>query len=81
MYKIYISDSIEELENEKLIGTAESFDQALAKIKVWMRVIGKQSNPYWRYLLNEKATFIDFGSWSQFIALVPAVPREEIFKS
>ena len=79
-YKIYSTDSLEVLKNELLIGDANSYQEACAQITTWLEAAGKHSDKYWRLLLGENATFIDYGSWSHFIAIVPAVAVDEIMK-
>ena len=75
-YKIYLSDSIEQLENKRLIGEADSYQEACKILKREEHLAA--TNPYWRLLLNDKATFIDFGSWSVFAAIVPPLSMKEI---
>ena len=75
-YKVYFSTSIEVLENLELLGEADTYKEAC-------KIISDHTpeNPYWRLLLGTAATFIDFGSWSKFAAIVPAVPTKEIINT
>ena len=73
-YKIFFTDSLEVLKNEELIGEANSFEE----IRLILKSKLQRVTPYWRYLLAENATFIDYGSWSRFAAIVPAVTMREI---
>jgi hypothetical protein len=77
-YKIYLSSSIEVLENEHLIGGANSYKEACKVIKDYLEVNKFHQEPYWRLLLGEVATFIDYGSWSKFIAIVPPISLKEL---
>lgn len=77
-YKIYLSNSIEVLENEQLIGGANSYNEACKVINEYLEVNKFHQEPYWRFLLGEVATFIDYGSWSKFIAIVPPVSMKEM---
>ena len=77
-YKIFLSDSIEVLKNEQLIGGANSYEEACQIIRDYLAVNQFYQEPYWRTLLGETATFIDYGSWSRFAAIVPPVNEKEI---
>jgi hypothetical protein len=77
-YKLYITDSIETLENEKLIGEADSFSEARQKIVSYLDNSDHHQEPYWRYLMAEHATCIDFGSWTKFVAIIPPVSTKEM---
>jgi len=75
-YKIFTSDSIETLHNETEIGEANTYQEACEIIR---EAIPKAANnPYWRILMAETATFIDYGSWSKFAAIVPPIPTHII---
>ena len=75
-YKIYTSDWIEKLVNEQLIGEANSYQEACALIK--QQIPQSVDNPYWRLLLAQEATFIDYGSYSKFVAIMPPLTIDEI---
>lgn len=79
-YKIFLSDSIEILKNERLIGRANSYKEACAVIKDYLTKNQFNQEPYWRLLLGETATFIDYGSWSKFVAIVPPISIQELEK-
>ena len=74
-YRVYSTDSLEVIKNGKLLGGANSFQEACALIK---EKLTNEHDPYWRYLMGETATFIDYGSWSRFAAIVPPVSIQEI---
>lgn len=75
-YTIYQTDSIEELKNEIVIGGEDSPTEVNRAISDFLAVNHFHTDPYWRYLAGEKATFIDYGSWSKFIAVVPPLPLD-----
>lgn len=75
-YKIYTSAWIEKLVNEQLIGEADSYQEACKVIKGQIPLAAE--NPYWRLLFAQEATFIDYGSYSKFIAIVPPLTMNEI---
>ena len=77
-YKIYQTTSIEALENKQIIGVANSYQEACKVIKEFLAVNSFHQDPYWRILMGDKATFIDYGSWSKFMAIIPPVSREEM---
>ena len=74
-YKIFFTDSIEVLANEELIGEADTFVEAC---EILNQDPVAATNRYWRYLLGDVATFIDYGSYSRFAAIVPPVPMKEL---
>ena len=74
-YKIFFTDSIEVLHNEELIGEADTFVEAC---KILNQDPVAATNRYWRYLLGDVATFIDYGSYSRFAAIVPPVSMKEL---
>lgn len=75
-YRIYFTSSLERIVNGQFIAAADSYQEVIQKIKEQPAVA--EFNSYWRFLLGEEYTFIDYGSWSRFIAIDPAIPREEI---
>jgi effector-binding domain-containing protein len=75
-YKIYLTDSIISLINEKQIGRANTYQEACAVIRE--EVPEAKSNPYWRIFMCKHATIIDYGSYSRFAVIVPPVPSEVI---
>jgi len=76
-YQIFLSDSISELINEQLIGAANSYQEACKVLNDYLSVNRFHQDTYWRVLLGEKATFIDYGSWSKFGAIVPPITVKE----
>lgn len=79
-YTVYLTQSIEALINEKIITTADTFKEARISIVEYLDTHNLGNNHYWRYLLAEDATYIDFGSWSKFVAITPPVSMEEMMK-
>lgn len=77
-YKIFTTDSIEVLQNEECIGAADTIEELMAQATDYLEEAGICSSPYWRYLMGDIATFIDFGSWSKFLAVVPPVTMAEL---
>lgn len=77
-YKIYQTTNIEALENKQIIGVANSYKEVCKIIKSFLSENNLQSDPYWRILMGDEATFIDYGSWSKFMAIVPPVSKEEM---
>lgn len=75
-YKIFTTDSIEILQNEECIGEAETYQVVCNIIKE--QIPRANSNPYWRVLMGDIATFIDYGSWSKFVAIVPPISMKEL---
>jgi hypothetical protein len=76
-YKIFLSNSISALEDEQLIGGADSYKEACQVIKDYLSVNNFHQEPYWRILMDSNATFIDYGSWSKFIAIVPPISQKD----
>lgn len=77
-YKIFLTDSIEVLQNEELIGEASAYQEACDILSEKLHEKGIAEDPYWRLSLGQTATFIDFGSWSKFAAIVPPVSMSVI---
>lgn len=77
-YKIFLTDSIEVLENEQLIGGANTYQEVCKTISNYLAVNKFHTDPYWRFVMNETATMIDYGSWSKFIAIVPPISMKEL---
>lgn len=75
-YKIFTTDSIEVLQNEECIGEADTYQAACNIIKE--QIPRANSNPHWRVLMGDIATFIDYGSWSKFVAIVPPISMKEL---
>ena len=72
-YKLFLSSSIEILQDEELIGEANTYPAACKEINKQLSARGLRQDPHWRFLMSENATFIDFGSYSKFIAIVPPI--------
>lgn len=77
-YKIYQTTSIEALENKQIIGVANTYQEACKVIKEHLAANSFHQDPYWRILMGDEATFIDYGSWSKFMAIVPPVSKKEL---
>ena len=77
-YKIYQTSSIEVLRDEQPIGVANSYEEAQKIINDYLAVNSFHSDRYWRYCMGETATFIDYGSWTKFIAIVPPISVKEL---
>ena len=75
-YRVFLSDSIDILKNEHLLGGANTYQEACTIIRE--SIPKAANNPCWRILMAENATFIDYGSWSKFAAIVPPVPQSVI---
>ena len=72
-YKLYLTDSIESLENKELLIETEDIQEAF-------KTLGERigTTAYWRFLLASDATYIDYGSWSRFGAVVPALSMKDL---
>lgn len=77
-YIVYTSNQIDALSGEIKIGEADDFESACQVLDDYLKSSNYVVTPYWRYLLCSEVTFIDFGSWSRFGAIVPAVSLKEI---
>ena len=75
-YKVYLTDGIESLINEKQIGYANTYQEACAMIS--KKVPEAKSNSYWRIIMCEHATVIDYGSYSHFAAIIPPIPMKVV---
>jgi hypothetical protein len=80
-YIVYISSQIDALSNEVKIGEADNLEDACQILDAYLKKsFAHITQPYWRYSLYNDAIFIDFGCWSKFGAVVPAVSIEEMNK-
>jgi hypothetical protein len=77
-YKVFLTGSIECLENEELLGEADTYKEVCQVINTELENRALYQESYWRYLMDSTATFIDFGSWNKFIAIVPPVSNKEM---
>lgn len=77
-HTIYISNSIYEVKIDETIGEIEKFSELWKLVDPILKTRGYHQDPYVRYLMDPNATFIDFGSYSKFIACVPPFTMEEI---
>ena len=77
-YIVYTSNRMDTLSNEVKIGEADNFEDACQVLDKYLESIMHITTPYWRYSFCSGVTFIDFGSWSRFGAIVPAESIEEI---
>ena len=79
-HMIYLTSSIEKITEDAIeIGAVSSFDEACRIIHKFLESSGFRKDKYWRYCLAQDATFIDFGSWSRFIAITPPFSNKEMF--
>ena len=79
-HKIYLTSSIENITEDAVeIGAASSFDAACRIIHEFLDSKDFRKDKYWRYCMCDNATFIDFGSWSRFIAIAPPFDTTEMF--
>ena len=76
-YVVYTSNRMDALSNEVKIGEADDFESACEVLDEHLKSVTHITTPYWRYSFCSGITFIDFGSWSKFGAIVPAEPIEE----
>ena len=76
-YKVYITHSIESLDDSLLIAIRSNYKDCWEAINEFLKKEGISKERYIRYIPNdEKQTlFIDFGSWSTFAAISP-IPQE-----
>ena len=77
-YKIFITDNITALENEILIGEADTYPEVCKCLTKWLNDKATDKTPYWRFIMDSTATFIDFGSWAHFAAVIPPIPMREM---
>ena len=77
-YHIYQTTSIESLENKELIGIANSYQEACRVIKEFLALNRAYQDPYWRFVMGTEATFVDYGSWTKWMAIVPPVAPAEM---
>ena len=77
-YKVYLSSSLEYLQNEQLIGGAETAQEACKLAGEYLSANNFHQEPYWRFLMGSTATFIDYGSYSKFIAIVPPLSMADL---
>ena len=77
-YKIYLSSSIEVLQNEQLIGGANTPQEACKVAGEYLSANNFHQEPYWRFLMGSTATFIDYGSYSKFLAIVPPLVMKDL---
>jgi hypothetical protein len=77
-YEIYLTQNIEACDYTEKIGEAETYQEACKTIKKYLANTKLPQTPYWRLLLNSTCTSIDFGSWSTYVAIVPAVSMKEL---
>ena len=81
IYKVYLSDDITKKGNEKYIGEANTFKQICKLYDKYLKENNIPSEYYTRILDGNEFTAIDFGSWSYFIHIYPAVPVSELYVS
>ena len=78
-YHIYqVTAATEELTDKQLVGVANSYQEACKVIKNFLTFNDAYQDPYWRFIMSPTATFIDYGSWVKWMAIVPPVSDKEI---
>ena len=77
-YTVYTSNRIDALSGEVKIGEADDFEGACQVLDEHLKPSKHIVTPYWRYSFCSGVTFIDFGSWSKFGAIVQVEPIEEV---
>lgn len=77
-YHIYQTSSIESLEGKELVGVANSYQEACKVIHEFLALNRAYQDPYWRFIMETEATFVDYGSWTKWMAIVPPVSFAEI---
>ena len=84
-YKIYLSQAIaiDKLSDDaELIAEVETPAEVMDIVTATAKDFRKDNPPpYYRYLMGDKITFIDYGSWSKYIAVEPALRAEELFSN
>ena len=77
-YTVYITRGFCIAEDDLLIATAPSYQEACKRLSAWLKENTEYTDPYWRFILEADATYVDFGSWSRFAAIVPPITTEEM---
>lgn len=77
-YIIFTTKSLGVLTEPEEIGRASTYKEACRLLTNFLKRNGHETSPYWRLLMDETGTFIDYGSWINFAAIVPPVPKEII---
>ena len=78
-YHIYqVAATAEELTDKQLVGVANSYQEACKVIQNFLAVNRAYQDPYWRFIMSPNATYVDYGSWTKWMAIVPPVSEEEI---
>ena len=79
-YKIYLTDSLEELKNEVLLAKGCSLKELIKQAYSELEARGIKTEAYSRYLGMPDGLAIDFGSWSKFLFIMNAT-MDEVFKA
>ena len=78
-HTLYITNSIEEIdETAEKIGEIEKWSEIWKIANPIISARGYHQEPYHRQLFCKDATYIDFGSWSKFLAIQPPFALEEL---
>ena len=78
-HKIYLSTEFDNISADAAyIGTAQTIGEMWQKINCYFKEHDIKSEPYCRYSMGEKVTIIDYGSWSRFLIISPALTIEDI---
>ena len=70
MFKVYLTDRIDELYNEEFVGEFETQEEACRQGIAAYIAKGYHKEPYTRGLLFPKGTFYDLGSYCHFLAIM-----------
>lgn len=77
MYKLYKSNKISELDDTKeFIKEVDTIEEVVKFLCTKSESVGNYGHV--RYLLNPDATMVDYGSWSQFIGIIPALTPQQL---
>ena len=77
-HQVFLTDSIETLSNPIDVGSAENYNETCLLMSRFLEDNNMQSDLHWRFIMGEAMTTIDFGSWSQFFAVIPPVTLKEL---
>ena len=70
-FAIYETTSIEEITEDAPIAFANTSKECCKVIDEFLEKYNIPNDHYWRFIMGQTATFIDYGSWSKFMAVVP----------
>lgn len=80
-YKVYLSVGVvEALEPDEFVGEADTVKDIIRIMHRYLDERGIRKQRYWRYIFDTKTTVVDYGSWSHFFTITPALTMEELTK-